>query len=126
MGERVISGEAEQHPERSRCDLRVDLDAVLERLARTIQLVAPQVREPGRLDHGERHRPFDLASQPGHPVEFGHRRLRGTLTGHALRSHFEHRTAARGHRPAKAEQFLFDGVRSRYRLAVHCTVALRA
>ena len=71
-------------------------------------------------------RPFDLGRQLGHPVEFPHRRLGGTLTGHALRSHFEDRTAACGHRPAQAEQFLFGGVRSGHRLAANGTVALGA
>jgi hypothetical protein len=126
VGERVVAGEAEQHSEGSRCDLRVDLDAVLERLAGALQLVPPQVRVPRRLDHRERHRPFDLGRQLGHPVEFPHRRLGGTLTGHALRSHFEDRTAACGHRPTQAEQFLFGGVRSGNRLAVNGTVALGA
>ncbi len=126
MRERVVSGEAEQHSERPRRDLRVDLDPVLERLAGAIQQLPPQVRGSRRLDHGERHRPFDLGRQLGHPVEFAHRRLGGTLTGHALRGHLEDRTAACGHRPAQTEQFLFGGVRAGYRLAVDRTVPLGA
>jgi hypothetical protein len=124
--ERVVPGKAEQHPEGPGRDLRIDLDPVLERLARTLQLVTPQVRRSRRLDHGERHRPFDVGRQLGHPVELAHRRFVRTLPGHALRSHLEDATAARGHRPAKAEQFLLGGVRSGHRLAVHGAVTLGA
>ena len=126
MRERVISGEAEQHPERPRGDLRVQLDAVLVRLACPLQHVAPQIREPGRLDHAERHRPLDIGRQLGHPVQLPHAHLRGALTGDALRRHLEHRPAARGHRPPEAEQLLFGRVCSRYRLAVDGTVPLGA
>ncbi len=48
------------------------LDTVLVRLARAVQLIAPQVGQPRRLDHPERHRPVDLGAQLGHPVEFAH------------------------------------------------------
>ena len=126
VGERVVSGEAEQHAERPCGDLGVELDAVLERLAGTIQHVPPQVREPGRLDHAERHRPLDLGRQPGHPVQLPHAHLCGALTGDAFRRHLEHRPAARGHRPARAEQLLLGRVRSGHRLAVDGAVALGA
>jgi hypothetical protein len=66
------------------------------------------------------------ARQPGHPVEFPYRRLGGALAGYTLRSHLEHRTATGGHRPAKAEQFLFGGVRPGDRLAVDSSMPLCA
>jgi hypothetical protein len=126
VSERVISGEPEQHAEGPRRDLRIELDSVLVRLARPLQHVAPQVREPGRLDHAEGHRPLDIGCQLGHPVELPHTHLRGALTGDALRCHLEHRPAARGHRPPEAEQLLFGCVGSGYRLAVDGTVPLGA
>ncbi len=126
VSERVVAGEAEQHAERARRDLRVHLDPVLEGLTRTIQLFPPEVRGARRLDHGERHRPFDLGRQPGHPLEFPYRRLGGALAGHTLRGHLEHRTAAGGHRPAEAEQFVFGGVGAGHRLAVDGAVPLGA
>jgi hypothetical protein len=125
VGERVVPVEAEQHPERSRGDLRIQPAACRVRRRRDVQLFAPEVRSGVHLDHAERDRAIDLSAQPLHPFQL----LLGrddVFAGHALRSQLEHRLASRGHRPAEPEQFILGGIGSRHRFAVDGAVPERA
>ena len=53
MGERVMAGEAEQHAERSRGDLGIQLAACRMSRRRDVELFAPEVRRRVDLDHAE-------------------------------------------------------------------------
>ena len=121
MGERVVAREAEQHAERSRGDLGIQLAARRVRRRRDVQLFAPEVRCRVDLDHAERDGAVDLRAKALHPLEL----LLGrddVLARDPLRGQLEDRPATCGHRPAEPEQFVLGGIGARHRLAVHCPV----
>ncbi len=122
MGERVVAGKTEQHPERPRGDLRIQPTSRGVRGRRNRQLLAPERRSGVDLNQRERDRAIDLAGQPLHPREFS---LRGqnVFARNAFRRELEHRLSAGSHRPTEAEQFVFRGESPRNRLAVHRAVS---
>ena len=125
MGERVVARKAEQHAERARGDLRVQLAARRVGRRRDVQLFSPEVRRRIDLDHAERDGPVDLGAQALHPLQF----LLGrddVLARDALRGQFEDRPPARGHGSAEPEQLVLCGEGAGYRLAVHGAVTERA
>ena len=125
MRERVMAGEAEQHAERSRRDLGIQLAACRMSRRRDVQLFAPKVGRRVDLNHAERDRAVDLRAKALHPLQLFFRRD-DVLAGNSLRGQLEDGSTARGHRPAESEQFVLRGIGAGNRLAVDGPVTDRA
>ena len=120
-----MAGESEQHPERPRRDLRIQLATRRVGGRGNIELFAPEVGVGVDLDQRERQGPLDLGAQASHPLQFLLRRD-DVLACCALRGQLENGLAAGCHRPAEAEHLVFGGKGARHRLAVHGPVGDRS